>query len=209
MNKVPVNRDLLIPRRYKTRVSGVAGLGDLIDQYTQAILDASDAYAYLQGAKNAIASTGSQKLINNWQQLILTGQELRNRGAKINTQPSITGFIDNLFGASSNIPIIGTIDRALSSDLAVYTADVQQFLADVTALKLAIQQYNELIHSGVAQSDATAIIDKSQAGFFESIKGALTYTGIGVGAIALIAAAIIFAPEIKAAFYALKSRYKK
>lgn len=208
-----VNRDLLIPRRYRGRTqAGLAGLGDVIDQFTQAIMDASDAYAYLNGAKDAVTATNSPKLISLWQSLIIRGQELRTRAGTINTSPSVGGFIENLFGSfaiPSNIPVIGTIDRLGASDMAVYTADAQQFLADVSNLKLLIQQYNALIQSGINPSDATKAIEQQQTGFFSSLTSAIAAPAIGIGLIALVAAAIIFAPELKAGFHAIKGKIKK
>lgn len=192
---IPVER---IPRRYTGK--SLAGLGDLLDEYNSAISDSDSAYSWLSSAQQAVAATGSSTLSANWQKLLMTGESLRTRAAAIHYQPSIPGFIENFFGASSNIPIVGTIDRLISSDLSVWTADAQQFLSDVAQLKLAVGQYQRLVASGVSPSDASNTIDQAQQSFFSKVGSALKWPAISITSIAVVVALVIFMPEIKAGF---------
>ena len=197
----------MIPLRFKNR--GLSGLGDLIDDYQNVLMTISDSYGWLQRARDAVNATRAASLITKWNALMLTGENLRQRAAAIHYQPSVTGFIENLFGAPSNLPIIGTIDRAMSSDMAVYTADGQQFIADTAQLKLAVDQYNRLIASGVSATDASNTIDQAQEGFFSKIGHALEWPAIGIGSVVALIALLIFAPEIKAGLSVLKKSRQK
>ena len=191
-----MQKEILMPRRYRNR-KNLNGLGDLIDDFTSVSFELGTAYNWLLNAKNKVTEVRSSKLLSSWQELILRGEELRSRGAKIQTEPSVYGFIQNIFGASSNIPIVGAIDRVLSSDLAVYTGDAQKFLSDVEQLKLSIDQYKRLIDSGISRSDAGKIIEQEQVGFFEGFVDAVKFPVFGIGIAAIVITAIIFAPEIK------------
>ena len=104
---------------------------------------------------------------------------------------------------------MGTIDRALSSELAVFTGDAQKFIADSEQLKLALDQYSRLVKSGVSPVDAANTIDQAQAGVFDKITQAIKWPAIGLGAVLIVGALIMFAPEIKAGFKALKSKVKQ
>lgn len=198
-----MNKNIPLPRRYRHR-KNLGGLGDLIDEYSTVVLELGTAYSWLLRAKSEVTSTRSPKLVSKWQELILRGEDLRARGTRIQTEPSISGFIENIFGASSNIPILGTIDRALSSDLAVYTADGQKFLSETEQLKLSIDQYKRLLQSGINSGDAGRIIEKEQTGLFDSFTEAIKFPTIGIGFAAIALIAIIFSPEIKLGLKALR-----
>lgn len=199
-----VNRKLLIPRRFERR--GLGGLGDLIDEYSTASAELSNAYQWLGRANAEVTATNSPTLYGKWQNLLIRGEELRARAAKIHLEPSIAGFIENIFGAPTNVPIIGTIERAMSSDIAVYTADAQKYVSEVAQLKLGLDQYKRMIASGVSPGEASNAIESAEQGFFDKVTGALKFGGATVGIIALIAAAIIFMPEIKAGIRGIRKR---
>jgi hypothetical protein len=193
----------------RMRGMNLAGLGDVLDDYTKAVSDSGDAYSWLLANKDAVYATNTPSLISSYQNLILTGEALRQRGAQIHTDPSFTGWLQNLFGTPTNVPIIGTVERALSNDIAVWTADAQKFVSDVTQLKLSVDQYNRLVSSGVAPSDAVSTIEQANQSVLSQIGGAIKWPAISIGAIVLIGALLVFAPEIKAGFRAMKSKVRQ
>lgn len=205
-------RQDMIPRRYTQSSAGrraLSGLGDLIDDYQTVIMTIGDSVNWLNNSRQLVYSTNSSNLVSKWNSLMMTAESLRKRAAAIHYQPSVTGFIENLFGTPSNVPVVGWLDRAISSDMAVYTADAQQFISDVAQLKLSIDQYNRLIASGVSASDASNTIDSAQLGFFDKIKNAVKMPAYALGGIAVVILLILYSPQIKAGFSSLKTRIKK
>ncbi len=203
-----VNQKVLIPRRGTRldRLSKLDGLDDLLDDFYSATNDLGTSYAWLGSAKNAIQATGSSYLMSSWRDLLMRGEELRARAAKLNLDPSITGFIQNLIGPVTNIPMLGYFDRLTSTDLAVYVGDAQKYVSDVSQLKLAVDQYNRMVASGVSQSDAVNAIDQANQSIFSKITSSLAMPAAGLGLVAVAALVFFFLPEIKAGISVLRKR---
>lgn len=201
-----VNRQEVIPKCM--RGQNLAGLGDLVDDYAKAVLDLSDAYSWLQFAGAKVNATGAPTLIQSWKNLIQRGEIIRADFAKYHLEPSVLGFVDNLFGGAFHLPGM----TVATSQMQGLVFNANTFISDVGQLKLALQQYQQLVKSGVSPTEASASVEAAQQTFFDkvggAVGGALKFGGISVIAIAVIAGLVVFGPELKALFHSMKGRGK-
>jgi hypothetical protein len=189
----------------RMRRQELAGLDDLVDDYSKSVQDFSDAYVWLMKNRQVIAQTNSSLLLQKYDDLMLKGEGLRQLTAAYHLEPSVTGFIDNIVhiltgGAAATV---GGVTLS-SSELSGIVHELQNYIAEVKQLELNAAQVGRLIASGVPASQAVAAVEQSQMGFFEKLGSAVKWPAIGIGAVLLIGAFVIFAPEIKAGFRALK-----
>lgn len=204
MNDPKINRALLIPRRLKR--ANLEGLGDALDDYNQAVLDSSDAYNWLMRSKDVVYSVGSDDMRQSYQNLILQGEDLRQRVASFHLEPSIGGFIDSIFGGAFNIPGAGVI--ASSSQMTGLTQQLQNFIAYVEQLKLNVEQFQRMTKAGVSETDARNAIDQANMSLLDKVASAVKWPAVGIGVVLLVGALIIFSPEIKMGFKAIRGKVK-
>lgn len=192
---MPETLPRIIPRRFEGQ--DLAGLGDLLDDYTRAVSDFSDAYVWLMRSRDAVVKTGSQKLIDKYNDLLMKGEGWRQMIAAYQIQPNVWNWLSNLFGTVTNWSSITVGGKILSTtELGGIVHGLQEMITEIHALKQAVEQYRRLVSSGVPAAEASRVIDEAHTTFLDRAASTLKF-GLGMGTIALILAAIVFLPEIK------------
>lgn len=186
-----------IPRRFQGQ--NLAGLGDLLDDYTNAVMQFSDAYSWLIRARPDVQKTGSAKLLQKYSDLLQKGEGWRQMVTAYQVDPSIIGWLSNIFGTLTNWGTVTIGGKILSTtELGGIVHGLEQVTGEIKQLKLSVDQYNRLVASGTPPQEAARLIDEAQTGWLERIGGAIKWPAIGLSTILAIGALVIFAPEIKA-----------